>query len=105
MPQETEEESQKRLRKESRRHLRVSFKPDDSLTEIHLFTHDPEEEISSEDVVMRDASDLRSEGQALKMHMDKQLDDEDNGEGVELFEYFTPTGATSPPIRSILCHC
>ena len=43
-PLETEEEKAKRLRKESRRHLRVSFRPDPSLVEIRYFSHDPEEE-------------------------------------------------------------
>ncbi len=97
MPPETEDERRRRLRKDERRHLRVSFRPDDSLTEIHIFTHDPDEEISSEDVVMRDAGDLRSEGQALKMHMDQHMEDDENGEG-DLFDYYTPTGIDDPTI-------
>jgi hypothetical protein len=88
-PPETEEERKKRLRRESRRHIRVSFKPDDSLTETRYFTHDPDEEISSGDVAMRDVGDLRSEGQALKRHM--TLDDEDGGEGEEMFDWYTPS--------------
>lgn len=44
-PPETEEERSKRLRKEERRKLRVTWKPDDNLTEVRLFTHDPDEEL------------------------------------------------------------
>jgi hypothetical protein len=91
-PPETEEERNKRLRKESRRHLRVSFKPDEELTEVRRFTHDPEEEITSGDIRMRDAGDLRSEGQALKRHMDHDMDDDDVGEIDEMLEWITPSG-------------
>ncbi|KAL2268729.1 hypothetical protein VTJ83DRAFT_3575 [Remersonia thermophila] len=42
-PSETPEQRQRRLRKESRRHLRVSFKSGDALVEIREFTREPEE--------------------------------------------------------------
>lgn len=74
---ETEDEKRKRLRKEERRKLRVSFKPDDSLTEIRLFTHDPDEELGHEDSMMRDVDDIAGEGRMLKMHKDMSLLDED----------------------------
>lgn len=80
-PPETEEERKKRLRKEERRKLRVSWKPDDSLTEVRLFTHDPEEEIGRDSSAIRDAGDIRGEGRVLKEHkdLDDLEDDEDMG--------------------------
>lgn len=73
---ETPEEKQKRLRKEQRRKLRVSFK-DDDLVQIREFVHDPEEELGHEDSQVRDVGDSRGEGQMLKMHRDLDLMDED----------------------------
>ncbi|KAJ6157644.1 hypothetical protein N7470_005236 [Penicillium chermesinum] len=58
-PPETEEERKKRLRKEERRKLRVTWKPEDSLTEIRLFTHDPEEELGPEDGPFNDGSNIK----------------------------------------------
>lgn len=79
-PPETPEEKAKRLRKEERRKLRVSFKPDDSLVEVRTFVHDPEEEMGHDDSMMRDVGDSRGEGQMLKMHKDLDLmDDEEDG--------------------------
>ena len=73
---ETPEERQKRLRKEQRRKLRVSFK-DDDLVQIREFVHDPEEELGHEDSQVRDVGDSKGEGQMLKMHRDLDLMDED----------------------------
>lgn len=73
---ETPEEKQKRLRKEQRRKLRVSFK-DDDLVQIREFVHDPEEELGHEDSQVRDVGDSKGEGQMLKMHRDLDLMDED----------------------------
>ncbi|KAL1867976.1 hypothetical protein Plec18167_008442 [Paecilomyces lecythidis] len=80
-PPETEEERKKRLRKEERRRLRVTWKPDDSLTEIRLFTHDPEEEIGRDSSSIRDVGDIKGEGRVLKEHkdMDDLEDDEEIG--------------------------
>lgn len=75
-PPETEEERKRRLRKEARRKLRVSWKPDESLTETHLFTHYPEEELGPNDSMTRDLGDIKEEGRILKLH--KDLDDDDN---------------------------
>jgi hypothetical protein len=94
-PLESEEERQNRLRKEARRKLRVSWKPDDSLTEVRLFTHDPEEEIGPDDGLKRDAGDIKGEGRMLKLHKDLDDDDDDEEVGVkeeELHPYITPTG-------------
>ncbi|KAI9881522.1 MAG: hypothetical protein M1830_000085 [Pleopsidium flavum] len=91
-PPETEEEKGKRLRKEERRKLRVSFKPDDSLTEIRLFTHDPEEEVGHEDSMMRDVDDIGGEGRMLKMHKDYDMmdEEEDGAAGEEILASWNP---------------
>ena len=93
-PPETEEERKKRLRKEERRKLRVSFKPDDSLVEIRHFVHDPEEEISPQDSMMRDVDDIAGEGRMLKLHKDLDVDDEEDSRsaGQDFFPWFPPTG-------------
>ncbi|KAJ5623468.1 hypothetical protein N7490_012073 [Penicillium lividum] len=80
MPPETEEEREKRLRKEERRKLRVSWKPDESLTEVRLFTHDPNEELGPGDGSMRGAGDVKGEGSVLKLHKDlEELEEDDLG--------------------------
>ncbi|KAL9601023.1 MAG: hypothetical protein Q9179_003011 [Wetmoreana sp. 5 TL-2023] len=81
---ETPEERKKRLRKEDRRKLRVSFKPDDSLVSIRIFEHDPDEEMGHDDSMVRDANDIKGEGQMLKMHRERDMTDEDDdGEATE----------------------
>ncbi|KAJ6014747.1 hypothetical protein N7540_009338 [Penicillium herquei] len=80
VPPETEEERKKRLRKEERRKLRVSWKPDDALTEVRLFTHDPDEELGPGDGSMRGVGDVKGEGSVLKLHKDlEELEEEDLG--------------------------
>ncbi|KAJ5818090.1 hypothetical protein N7474_003681 [Penicillium riverlandense] len=79
-PPETEEERKKRLRKEARRKLRVTWKPDASLTEVRLFTHDPDEELGPGDGSMRGAGDVKGEGSVLKLHKNMdELEEEDPG--------------------------
>ncbi|BCR84600.1 uncharacterized protein ACHE_20058S [Aspergillus chevalieri] len=79
-PPETEEERKKRLRKEGRRRLRVSWKPDHSLTEVRLFTHDPEEELGPDDRRQRQAGDVKGEGRILRLHKGlDELGEEDEG--------------------------
>lgn len=79
-PPETEEERAKRLRKESRRKLRVSWKPDDSLTEVRLFVHDPDEELDPGDGSRRAAGDVKGEGSVLKSDKEvEELKDDDLG--------------------------
>jgi len=79
-PPETEEEREKRLRKEARRKLRVSWKPDDSLTEVRLFTHDPDEELGPGDGSLRRGGDVKGEGSVLRLHKDlEELGEEDLG--------------------------
>ncbi len=95
-PPETEEERRKRLRKEERRKLRVSWRPEESLTEVRIFRHDPEEEIGQTDSMMRDVTDVGGEGRMLKLHRDlDELDDEEEAQaqvtGEDLEEYTFPS--------------
>ncbi|OJD13186.1 hypothetical protein AJ78_06329 [Emergomyces pasteurianus Ep9510] len=93
LPPETEEQRKKRLRKDERRKLRVSWKPDDELTEIRLFTHDPEEEIGHDDSMIRDVGDVGGEGRTLRLHQGlDDLDDDDDPEAREetFLPYTTP---------------
>ena len=80
---ETVDEKRKRLRKEERRKLRVSFKADEDLVQIREFVHDPEEELGHEDSQVRDVKDARGEGQMLKMHKDLDLEDDEDYEPPE----------------------
>ncbi|EEP81252.1 predicted protein [Uncinocarpus reesii 1704] len=89
LPPESEEEKAKRLRKEERRRLRVSWKPDETLVEVRLFTHDPEEEIGRDDSARRDLSDLAGEGRTLKMH--RGLDDLDEDDDDDMLPYHAPS--------------
>jgi hypothetical protein len=102
-PPETEEERNKRLRKEGRRKLRVSWKPDDILTEIRLFTHDPEEEVGHDDSMIRDVGDVGSEGRTLRLHRDLEDDDDEENELKEeiFFPYKSPSGMLFP--RNMYC--
>lgn len=81
LPPETPEEKAKRLRKESRRHLRVKFRPGDALVNIRYFNHDPEEETGHDENFVRDAGDIGGEGRMFKQH--KEMDDEDDEEDEE----------------------
>ncbi|KAL6238287.1 hypothetical protein BDW75DRAFT_228105 [Aspergillus navahoensis] len=90
---ETEEERTKRLRKEARRKLRVTWKPDDSLTDIRYFTHDPDEELGPGDRT-RQVGDVKGEGSVLKLHknLDELEEDDDGGVREEqLFDYYIPS--------------
>lgn len=77
-PPETDVEKAKRLRKEERRKLRVSWRPEESLVAVKYFTHDPEEELGHDASQVRDVGDIGSEGRMLKEHRDQMdIDDED----------------------------
>ena len=92
---ETAEEKKKRLRKEERRKLRVSFKADEDLVQVREFIHDPEEELGHEDSQVRDVKDTRGEGQMLKMHKDLDLEEDEDYEPPEeivMPEWATPKG-------------
>lgn len=98
-PPESVEEKRKRLRKEQRRKLRVSFKADDDLVEVRTFEHDPEEELGHDDSMVRDVGDSRGEGQMLKMHKDLDLmDEEDDYEPAEELPiaWYSPSRKSCP---------
>ncbi|KAH7396813.1 hypothetical protein DE146DRAFT_51633 [Phaeosphaeria sp. MPI-PUGE-AT-0046c] len=80
LPPETPEEKAKRLRKEARRHLRVTFKPDTALVQIKYFSHDPEEELGHDENFVRDAGDIGGEGRMFKQHKELDVDDDDEDE-------------------------
>jgi hypothetical protein len=75
---ETPEEKAKRLRKEERRKLRVTFKPDSQLVETRIFHHDAEEEVGHDASMIRDVSDVGGEGRMFKQHKDMMDIDEDD---------------------------
>lgn len=93
---ETAAEKAKRLRRESRKALRVVFKPQDSLEEIRYFTHDPEEELENGAGVhknIKGAKDL-GEGMAFKDHKNNisvEDDDDDVQTIEELRSYHAPS--------------
>ena len=78
IPPETPEERAKRLRKEERRKLRVSFKPEASLVEVRIFERQ-DEELTDRDNNVRDVDDKGGEGRMFKQHMDTMdMEDEDD---------------------------
>ncbi|KAI5257925.1 hypothetical protein E4T42_00814 [Aureobasidium subglaciale] len=90
---ETPEERAKRLRKEERRKLRVTFKPDSQLVDVRIFHHDVDEELGHDASMIRDVSDVGGEGRMFKQHKDMMDidEDDDNAVGEETFgEYVSP---------------
>lgn len=87
---ETPEEKARRLRKEKRRHLRVSWKEGDALTEVREFHKDVDEDEGRASNMIRDARDDRSEGMQLRKANQAQFKDEDEDEPAE--EWSTPIG-------------
>ncbi|KAI8935154.1 hypothetical protein NX059_007747 [Plenodomus lindquistii] len=90
-PAETSEEKAKRLRKESRRHLRVTFRPDASLVDIKYFTHVPEEEEGHDENFVRDAGDIGGEGRMFKQHKELDEDEDEDPEEVEYRPWTAPS--------------
>ena len=94
-PPETEEEREKRLRKEKRRKLRVTWKPEHSLTEVRLFTHDPDEELGPGDGARTEVGDVKGEGSILKLQRPLEEEDDEDYVGigeVEILPYHIPLG-------------
>ncbi|KAL7933251.1 hypothetical protein V8C35DRAFT_62639 [Trichoderma chlorosporum] len=75
---EAPEEKAKRLRKEARRKLRVSWKPESELVQIKIFHKDDEEDEGREGNMIRDAADDRSEGMVLKQRANVEDDEDDD---------------------------
>ncbi|RMD40982.1 hypothetical protein DV735_g4157, partial [Chaetothyriales sp. CBS 134920] len=96
---ETPEQKARRLRKEARRKLRVSWKADSELVETRLFTHDPDEEIGLEGSLMKDAGDTMSEGEMLKRKMAMtDLDEEEEEDDLFDDSYSPPSEVDFSPI-------
>ncbi|KAJ4381498.1 hypothetical protein N0V86_002858 [Didymella sp. IMI 355093] len=91
VPNETPEQKAKRLRKEARRHLRVTFRPDASLVAIKYFSHDPEEELGHDENFTRDAGDLGGEGHMFKQHKELEEDDDDDDDETEFRPWAEPS--------------
>lgn len=87
IPNETAEARDKRLRKESRKRLRVTWKSDQDLVETRIFEHDPDEETGHEDSMMRDVGDTAKEGEMLKRHHTEVEDIDDDDDEVD---FYTP---------------
>ncbi|KAF3006843.1 hypothetical protein E8E13_010727 [Curvularia kusanoi] len=91
VPNETPEQKAKRLRKEARRHLRVTFRPDASLVAIKYFSHDPEEELGHEENFTRDAGDLGGEGHMFKQHKELEEDEDDEDDETDYRPWKEPS--------------
>ncbi|KAF7545309.1 hypothetical protein G7Z17_g9266 [Cylindrodendrum hubeiense] len=75
---ETPEEKAKRLRKEARRKLRVSWKPEAELVQVKIFQKEDAEDEGREVHMIRDAGDDRSEGMVLKQRANVEEDEDDD---------------------------
>ncbi|KHN96534.1 zinc finger protein [Metarhizium album ARSEF 1941] len=86
---ETPEQRAKRIRKEGRRKLRVSWKPEGELVQVQVFHKDDEEDEGRDVNMLRDAGDDRSEGMVLKQRAD--VDDEDDDDDIPYQPWVGPT--------------
>jgi hypothetical protein len=75
---ETAEEKAKRLRKEARRKLRVTWKPDSELVQTKIFEKVDGEDAGRDGNMIRDAADDRAEGMMLKQGMSAEEEEEDD---------------------------
>ncbi|KAF5662208.1 transcription factor [Fusarium heterosporum] len=75
---ESPEERAKRLRKEARRKLRVSWKPESELVQVKIFHKEDAEDEGREQNMIRDAADDRSEGMVLKQRANEEEEEEDD---------------------------
>ncbi|KAM0555123.1 hypothetical protein ACHAPJ_006474 [Fusarium lateritium] len=75
---ETPEEKAKRLRKEARRKLRVSWKPESELVQVKIFQKEDAEDEGREMNMIRDAADDRSEGMVLKQRANEEEEEDDD---------------------------
>lgn len=91
LPPETPEEKAKRLRKESRRHLRVTFRPDASLVAIKYFDHVPEEDEGHDENFVRDAGDIGGEGRMFKQHKELDVEEDDDEPETEYRPWTEPS--------------
>ncbi|KAG6100240.1 hypothetical protein E4U31_004068 [Claviceps sp. LM219 group G6] len=75
---ETPVQRAKRLRKEARKKLRVSWKPEEELVQVKIFQKDDREDEGRDVNMIRDAADDRSEGMVLKQRADVDEEDDDD---------------------------
>ncbi|PHH64327.1 hypothetical protein CDD81_4684 [Ophiocordyceps australis] len=75
---ETTEQRAKRLRKEARRRLRVTWKPEAELVQVKVFEKDDDEDEGRDVNMIRDAADDRSEGMMLKRRANEAFDEDDD---------------------------
>ncbi|KAM0430619.1 hypothetical protein ACHAQK_010570 [Fusarium lateritium] len=75
---ESPEEKAKRLRKEARRKLRVSWKPESELVQVKIFHKEDAEDEGREQNMIRDAADDRSEGMVLKQRANEEEEEDDD---------------------------
>lgn len=94
---ETAEQMTKRLRKEARRRLRVSWKPEGELAQIRVFEKDDEEDRGRDVNQLRDATDDRSEGMVLKRRVNVNVDDDDDDVPYHPWEAPTPVDFSHLP--------
>ncbi|KAG5983944.1 hypothetical protein E4U55_006651 [Claviceps digitariae] len=85
---ETPVQRAKRLRKEARRKLRVSWKPEEELVQVKIFQKDDGEDEGRDVNMLRDAADDRSEGMVLKQRAN--VDDDDDDDDIPYQPWFTP---------------
>ncbi|KAF2758307.1 hypothetical protein EJ05DRAFT_346721 [Pseudovirgaria hyperparasitica] len=79
-PPETAEEKAKRLRKEERRKLRVTWKPDAALCSIKYFEHDPDEDFGHDASMVRNAGSVHEEGRMFKQKHKEMMDNDEEEE-------------------------
>ncbi|KAB5554509.1 hypothetical protein GE09DRAFT_130838 [Coniochaeta sp. 2T2.1] len=88
---ETDDERERRLRKEKRRrlHLRVSFKSEPELTAVRIFHKEEAEDEERDDNMVRDANDDKAEGRLLKASRSSQIDSDREWEEPTLVDFTT----------------
>ncbi|KAH8171440.1 C-x8-C-x5-C-x3-H type zinc finger protein [Sarocladium implicatum] len=94
---ETSEERTKRLRKEARRKLRVSWKPEGELVKVKIFEKEESEDEGRAHNLTKDAGDDRSEGMMLKQRADMDEDDEEDDIPYQPWEAPSPASWTALP--------
>ncbi|KAF2096444.1 hypothetical protein NA57DRAFT_78048 [Rhizodiscina lignyota] len=93
-PPETEEQRAKRLRKESRRKLRVSFKEGPALVQVRYFHHEVEEDSGRDANMVLNAGDVGDEGRMFKQHKEMEYDEDEemaDADDDRLLEFKSPT--------------
>lgn len=86
---ETPEERAKWERKEARRKLRVTWKPENELVQVKIFQKEESEDEGRDISMTRDAADDRSEGMVLKQRAN--VEDEDDDDDIPYQPWVAPT--------------